>query len=107
MKTGPPAVVVGAVGIVGNSEPAESCPQVHSPLSLALRLGLSLEPLSKAVRLAHKLQNVGVVGQPIKQGRRQLFITEDLGPVSEVQIGGHNDRHPFVQGRTATNKMRD
>ena len=56
--------------------------------------------LSEPKRLPGELQDVGLVSEPIEQGRRQALVAEDLGPVGKAQVGRHDHRHPLVQGRT-------
>ena len=54
---------------------------------MTFTLGLSLHALSEAVRLACELEDVGLVCQPVEQGRRQSLVTKDLCPVSKAQVG--------------------
>ncbi len=37
-----------------------------------------------------------MMGQAVQQGSGELFTVEDLGPLGEVQVGGHDDGLPFI-----------
>ena len=50
-----------------------------------------LEPVALAVHF----QDVDVVGEAVQQGSGEAFRAEDLGPLVEGQIGGHQDGAPF------------
>ena len=39
---------------------------------------------------------MGVVGQTVEQGGRQLFVTEDFDPLREREIAGDDGRAAFV-----------
>lgn len=59
-----------------------------------------MKPLSKTIRLTDKLDDVGLVSEPVQESEGQLFIAKNVGPISKVEIGGDNERDPFVQSRT-------
>lgn len=42
--------------------------------------------------------------QAIEQRQGQAFIAEDLGPVSELEIGGDDQGHALVEGGTELEK---
>ena len=56
-----------------------------------------VETLPKAEGLTGQFENVGVVGQAIEQGSRQAFISEELNPVGELEVGGEDHGGAFVQ----------
>jgi len=58
----PAVVVVAPVGIVGNSEPAESCPQVHRRRQSLECQGFLFQPLAKSEGLANEFQDVSPAG---------------------------------------------
>ena len=55
-------------------------------------LSAALEPVAFAVHL----QDVDVVGEPVQQNASEALRAEDLGPLVEGQVGGHNCGTPFV-----------
>ena len=40
---------------------------------------------------------MAVMRQSVKQCRRHLFITKDIGPFNKAQIGGDNDAGTLIQ----------
>ena len=50
-------------------------------------LPATLEPVALAVHF----QDVDVVGEAVQQGPGQSLRTEDLGPLVEGKVGGHED----------------
>jgi hypothetical protein len=44
-----------------------------------------------------RFDDVAVVGQAIEQRGGHLGVTEDAGPFTECEVGGDDDRGPFVQ----------
>lgn len=63
-------------------------------------LEIAAQALPEAVGLADEFDDVGLVGQPIQEGQGQFFITKDLSPITKLEIGGHDQRDPLVQGGT-------
>jgi len=67
-------------------------------------LGLSLSGIwggrtgPEAEAVVAGFQDVAVVGEAIQQGGRHLGITEDTGPLAEVQIGGEAPRRLLRDG---------
>ena len=45
----------------------------------------------KAVGLAAKLKDMGMIGQPVNEGGGQPGITKDLRPVGKSEVGGDQD----------------
>lgn len=58
---------------------------------------LQFAPLAEAIGLADKFQDVRLVDQAIQQGSGQRLILEDFVPVRKAQIGGEDNRNPFIQ----------
>jgi hypothetical protein len=48
------------------------------------------------VRLAFGREDMSVMGEPIEQRGGELFISEDLNPLAEGQVGGHHGGAAFV-----------
>lgn len=78
---------------------------VHSPLACGL-LRIALQALTKAKRLADELQDVRPVRETIQQGGGKPFIAKDLRPIGEPPMGGHEQRHAFVEGRAKLKESR-
>ena len=60
------------------------------------RCGGVLPAALEAVALAVHLQDVHVVGEAVQQRPGAPFLSEDLGPLVEGQVGGEQDGAPFV-----------
>jgi len=58
-----------------------------------------LHALAETIRFAEQFHDVGVVCQPVEQGCGQAFVSKDLDPIGEFQVGGHHQSDPFMQGR--------
>jgi hypothetical protein len=56
----------------------------------------ALQAFLEPVTLPVAGEDVGFVGQAIQQRRGEGGLAEDLGPVGKAQVGGDNDRPPFV-----------
>ena len=50
----------------------------------------------ESVALAVHLQDVHVVGEAVQQRAGEPFRAEDLGPLIEWEVGGHQDGAPLV-----------
>ena len=50
----------------------------------------------ETVAVAVHLQDVDMVGKTVQQRSGQAFLPEDLGPLVEGQVGGHQDGAPLV-----------
>jgi hypothetical protein len=55
--------------------------------------------VTKAIGLAAKFKNMGMISEPVNEGRGQAFITKDLRPVGKSEIGGNDEGNLFVEGR--------
>ena len=55
-----------------------------------------LPALLETVALAVHLQDVNVVGEPVKQSAGEPLGAEHVGPLVEGQVGGDQDGAPFV-----------
>ena len=61
-------------------------------------MSLPLHAFTKAIRLAEKFEDRGTVSEAIEQGCGKLFVVKNLGPIPKAQIGGDQERDPFVEG---------
>ena len=52
--------------------------------------------MPEVVAVAVHIQDVDVVGETVQQRSGQAFRPEDLGPLVEGQVGGHQDGAPLV-----------
>ena len=52
--------------------------------------------MAEPVALSVHLQNVDVVGEAVQQCAGEMLRPEDLSPLVEGQVGGHQDGAPFV-----------
>jgi hypothetical protein len=57
----------------------------------------SLHTLTKAVRIAHKFQDMGMMGEPVNQSGGQSFVSEDLRPIAKFKVAGHDDSGSLVE----------
>ena len=58
--------------------------------------GGALPAVLETVALAVHLQDVNVVGEPVKQSAGEPLGAEHVGPLVEGQVGGDQDGAPFV-----------
>ena len=58
--------------------------------------GGALPALLETVAVAVHLQDVNVVGEPVKQSAGEPLGAEHVGPLVEGQVGGDQDGAPFV-----------
>src|SRR6266540_6625273 len=63
---------------------------------MSLTPPFALAALSDAIRIAHKFENMRLVGESVEQCGGQTFITKYLCPVGKAQVGGHHQRHALV-----------
>ena len=56
--------------------------------------------LAKSERFSKKFKDGGTVSDAVEQSASKLFAVEDLGPVSEAEVGGDKQGGAFVEGRT-------
>ena len=62
--------------------------------SVALRgslFGFLPQCSAEAIRLRAGLDDVCLIGKPVKHGLAEPGVGEDLGPLGEGQVGGHDD----------------
>ena len=52
--------------------------------------------MAEAAAVAVHLQDMDVVGEAVQQRAGEPFGAEDLGPLVEGQVGGHQDGAPFA-----------
>ena len=57
---------------------------------------LSAQTLFEPERIPLKLDDMATVGETVQERRGELGITKDFSPAGEVQIGGHQQRAPFI-----------
>ena len=67
-----------------------------NPVSLGLPALLRFHRLAKPIALTIHLENVAVVGQTVQQRRGHPFPLEDLVPLAERQIAGHQDAAAII-----------
>jgi hypothetical protein len=65
--------------------------------SRARQIGAELIAVLEAPALIAGLNDVAVVGEPVKQRGRHLGITEHCRPVCKGEVGRHGDRGPFIK----------
>ena len=58
--------------------------------------GGALPAVLETVAVAVHLQDVNVVGEPVKQSAGEPLGAEHVGPLVEGQVGGDQDGAPFV-----------
>lgn len=56
-----------------------------------------LQPVTIAIRLAHKFNDSSFVCEPVEKGCRERGIGKNRVPVAKVQIGGNDHRDLFIQ----------
>src|SRR5215210_697223 len=52
------------------------------------------------MRLTHKFENMGFVGQPVEQCGGQALIAKHLRPVGKTQVGGHQQGYALIDTAT-------
>jgi hypothetical protein len=67
---------------------------------------LSGQALPKTEALASELDDVAAMGQPVDQGTTQQWVTDQLAPAVEGQVGRDQQAAAQVTLATATNKTR-
>ena len=74
------------------------CEQMHSGVDRIIRYlgGGALPAVLETVAVAVHLQDVNVVGEPVKQSAGEPLGAEHVGPLVEGQVGGDQDGAPFV-----------
>ena len=53
--------------------------------------------MSESVALVAGLDDVAVMGQPVKQRRGHLRVTEDISPFGKRQVGGDQHARVFIE----------
>lgn len=51
----------------------------------------------KSVRIVTSFEDITVMGNSIKQGGGHFFITEDLYPLSEIEVSNNNQWSLLIQ----------
>src|SRR5918999_5300198 len=59
-------------------------------------LGLAGEAVAEAPGLGAGVDDVGAVGEAVDDGLRESGVGEDLGPLAERQVGGHDQAAALV-----------
>lgn len=59
-------------------------------------MNAGLEPIFQPVSLATNINHMGVMQQPVKQGRSNHSVAEQLAPVAEVFVAGQDDASVLV-----------
>ena len=60
---------------------------------------LAVHGLGEAIALAGEDHNVGVVDQPVDEGRGQAVVAENGVPLAEFQVRGNDEAAPFIAVR--------
>lgn len=69
--------------------------QLLAILAASLDGPLAVHGLGEAVALAGEDDDVGVVDEPVNEGRCEAVVTKDGVPLGELQVGG-NDKAPAL-----------